>query len=170
MSFMLNSMINSLPIPDLLRMWNIRGDARCYLWNRSPCTLHPILVNCYPALHGKRYNWRHDSVLSTRHPTLTKQLTSYNSTTTTNLPKHIPIHFITSGNTSTKGIRSQRPSLLTTTNSLYFSLLISFPLTNVPILSYGQSLRNMLYFLNWHVVRKKVYQRQSYVRKSDTKS
>ena len=108
---MLNSMINSLPTPDLLRMWKIRGDAKCYLCNRSPCTLHHILVNCYPALHGKRYNWRHDSVLSTLHPVLTKQLTSYNSSKTTNFPKHIPIHFIKSGNTSTKGIRYQRPSL-----------------------------------------------------------
>ena len=65
LSVMLNAMINSLPTPGLLRLWRIRSDASCYLCNRSPCTLHHILVNCYPALHGKRYNWRHDSVLST---------------------------------------------------------------------------------------------------------
>ena len=112
LSFMLNAMINSLPTPDLLRMWNIRGDAVCYLCHRSPCTLHHILVNCYPALKGKRYNWRHDSVLSTLHPMLTNQINSFNSSSSSSNPIQLPIHFIQAGNTSTKGIRSQRSSLL----------------------------------------------------------
>ena len=112
LSFMLNAMINSLPTPDLLRMWNIQGDISCYRCHCSLCTLHHILVNCYPALKGKRYNWRHDSVLSTLHPMLTNQINSFNSSSSSSNPIQLPIHFIQAGNTSTKGIRSQRSSLL----------------------------------------------------------
>ena len=112
LSFMLNAMINSLPTPDLLRMWNIRSSAMCYLCNRSPCTLHHILVHCYPALKGKRYNWRHDSVLSTLHPVITAQLTAYNSSHDPTHSIRLPIHFIRAGSKSTKGIQPQRSSLL----------------------------------------------------------
>ena len=78
LSFVLNYMINSLPTPDMLRLWKIHSDASCPLCTQSPCTLHHILVNCPVSLFGKRYTWRHDSVLLTLQPYMLAQITYHN--------------------------------------------------------------------------------------------
>ena len=38
LTFVINTMINSLPTPDMLRLWLMSSDASCYLCRRSPCT------------------------------------------------------------------------------------------------------------------------------------
>ena len=79
LSFVLNSMLNSLPSPDMLRLWTYRHDAPCMLCRYDDCTLHHILVNCPVALFGQRYIWRHDSVLLSLQPFITAQIKYRNS-------------------------------------------------------------------------------------------
>ena len=63
-SFVLNSQINSVKTPDMMKLWGYRPNANCPLCSLPKCTLHHILVNCKFALEQGRYNWRHDSVLA----------------------------------------------------------------------------------------------------------
>jgi hypothetical protein len=64
LSFVLNSLINSVRTPDMLRLWNYKRTAECPLCFAPLCTLHHELVGCPIALHQGRYSWRHDSVLA----------------------------------------------------------------------------------------------------------
>ena len=112
LSFMLNSMINSLPTPDMLRLWKKRGDSSCYLCNKIPCTLHHILTHCPKALFGTRYNWRHDSVLKTLQPVLTNHINIHNQN---HHPVHLsftPTHFLRTGDKPKKTRPSRRTSIL----------------------------------------------------------
>ena len=68
--------------------------------------------------------WRHESVLSTLHPVISKQLDTYNSVTQSNVPTHIPIHLVHSGDRSTTGINYLRPSLLS--NAADCKLLLDY--------------------------------------------
>ena len=49
-SFVLNSLINSVRTPDMLKLWGYKQSASCPLCDRSPCTIHHILSNCQYAL------------------------------------------------------------------------------------------------------------------------
>ena len=62
-SFVLNSSINSLKTPDLIKTWGFKSHANCFLCDSKQCTQHHILVGCKTALKEHRYTWRHDSVL-----------------------------------------------------------------------------------------------------------
>ena len=64
-AFILNATINWAQTPDLLLLWGKSKVSKCALCGASPCSLHHILVICSVALNGKRYTWRHDSVLNT---------------------------------------------------------------------------------------------------------
>ncbi len=112
LSFMLNSMINSVATPDMLRLWNLHHDASCFLCSKSPCTLHHILVHCQPALDGKRYNWRHDSVLYTLEPVLSLFIQQHNHSHKPSTHSHTATHFQRSGDTTTRKKRTGRPSVL----------------------------------------------------------
>jgi hypothetical protein len=63
LSFVLNSLINSVRTPDMLRLWGYKSTAECPLCAAPQCTLHHELVGCPVALDQGRYSWRHDSVL-----------------------------------------------------------------------------------------------------------
>jgi hypothetical protein len=78
-SFVLNAMINSLPTPDMLKLMKYRTTASCTLCKAEQCTLHHIISNCSRALTGKRYTWRHDSVLLTLLPHLQERVEQQNS-------------------------------------------------------------------------------------------
>ena len=62
--FVLNSIINCVRTPNLMKLWGYKTSDCCPLCRASPCTLHHILVNCSWALRQSRYNWRHDSILA----------------------------------------------------------------------------------------------------------
>ena len=63
LSFVLNSMINSVRTPDMLKLWGYKSTADCPLCQAPICTLHHELVGCKVACDQGRYSWRHDSVL-----------------------------------------------------------------------------------------------------------
>jgi hypothetical protein len=76
--FVLNATIDMLRTPTLLKLWyNI--DATCTLCDHPRCSQHHILSNCKAALQGKRYTWRHDSVLNTLQPHLQRLIERYNA-------------------------------------------------------------------------------------------
>ena len=75
---MLNSYINSVPTPDLRKMWGYKDKADCELCGHDQCTLIHILACCPEALRQKRYTWRHDSVLKTIELTLRDHVNKMN--------------------------------------------------------------------------------------------
>lgn len=77
-AFVLNSAINSVRTPDMLRLWGKSDTAICKLCAHTQCTLHHILVHCPYALKGHRYNWRHDSVLTNIAPVLENFILHHN--------------------------------------------------------------------------------------------
>jgi hypothetical protein len=44
--------------------WRVRSNSSCPLCNGQTETLHHVLNSCPTALHQKRFDWRHDSVLN----------------------------------------------------------------------------------------------------------
>ena len=85
-AFVLNATINWAQTPDLLLLWGKSKVSKCALCGASPCSLHHILVNCSVALNGKRYTWRHDSVLNTIQPVLEHHLRMFNQSPPMRLP------------------------------------------------------------------------------------
>ena len=55
---------NSLATPDNLFRWGKRVDSSCKLCQSPKCTLFHIISNCKVALEGKRYDYRHDSIIN----------------------------------------------------------------------------------------------------------
>ena len=81
-AFVLNASTNSVISPNLQRLWGHKSHATCPLkCGATNCTLHHILSNCSTALNGKRYTWRHDSVLNTLKPILIELIAHYNGRT-----------------------------------------------------------------------------------------
>src|SRR6185503_12646088 len=54
------------------------SNANCGLCGYTTCTLFHILCNCTFSLLNKRYNWRHDTVLSTFEPFIRERLRKQN--------------------------------------------------------------------------------------------
>ena len=66
LKFCLNAPNNSLPTADNLRRWsNAVVSAHCTCCGAYAPTLHHVLNGCPVALHQGRFNWRHDTVLTT---------------------------------------------------------------------------------------------------------
>ena len=78
MSFILNSFINAVRCPDLMKLWGYWKHDKCKLCGKEGCSLIHILTSCIVALNQKRYTWRHDSVLNTLRPTLEKLVAKHN--------------------------------------------------------------------------------------------
>ena len=112
LSFMLNSMITSLPTPDMLSLWKKRGDASCYLCNKKQCTLHHILAHCPKALVGSRYKWRHDSVLKTLQPVILQHSHKHNQTHQPVTLSFTPTHVLLTGDKPKTTRPSRRTSVL----------------------------------------------------------
>ena len=75
LSFVLNSLINSVRTPDMMKLW---GYVACALCGAEKCTLHHVLVNCKFALDQGRYTWRHDSVLVNIQNKLRESIVAFN--------------------------------------------------------------------------------------------
>ena len=120
-AFILNSMINSVKTPDMLKLWGYTDKASCPLCNAPQCTIHHILANCKYALEQKRYTWRHDSVLANIERALARHIADHNirhvPSTRPAFP-HISKSFVqsTRKNRKTKKSNTPRPSLLDTAN------------------------------------------------------
>jgi hypothetical protein len=78
--FVLNATINCNKTPAMLKLFGYIPHANCPLkCGNSKCTLHHIISNCSKALSGKRYTWRHDSVLLTQQKCLEEHIETTNS-------------------------------------------------------------------------------------------
>ena len=113
--FVLNSSINWVKTPDLLKLWGYMDHARCPLCSKEPCSLHHILVNCEVSLRTGRYNWRHDSVLSQLQPVLQDRIDAHNASPRDLRIRHISRDFVLPGTGGEKKSRSLTripPSLL----------------------------------------------------------
>ena len=131
-SFILNASINSLPSPDLLKLMHYHENAECVLCGATQCTMFHILVGCRYSLTGKRYTFRHDSVLLNLKPVLDSLLQAKNSRPV--LPSlsesPVPIRFVKQGSSSPKSTTHRPPScLLDQAND--WQLLIDFDENNI---------------------------------------
>ena len=113
-AFVLNSSINSLCTPDMLKLWGYKSSDACCLCGGSPANLHHILSNCSIALHQKRYTWRHDSVLLHLKLVLSSHIEKRNRTykMRSKAPPHILKSFVMEGETSSSRVVSNESSLL----------------------------------------------------------
>lgn len=124
-SFVINATINSLPTPDMLKLMKLSDSSRCTLCGAEQCTLFHILVNCNKALCGKRYTWRHDSVIATLLQILVPWLIAQNGKRLH--PQTLPsIPFVKADSKPRKPASrvSPRPSLLDVAND--WQLLMDF--------------------------------------------
>jgi hypothetical protein len=112
-SHTLNSYINSLPTPTLLKLWKKISLATCPLCKGPKCTLMHILSMCDAALKQKRYSWRHDSVLFTLEPALQKHIVAQNESKKVGASRNL-IAFIKPGERKkpTKPVKYSSPTHL----------------------------------------------------------
>ena len=62
MKFILNSLINTLPTQDNLKLWGKTFSNKCHLSKNRDSTLH-CLNGCKLSLNQGRYTWRHDNII-----------------------------------------------------------------------------------------------------------
>ena len=94
LKFVLNAMHDTLPHNANLNLWKKRDTKTCLLCKEDEQNLIHVLNNCQTALNLRRYNNRHDHVLSTIASTIKKHLPSTVSMTTDlsegySFPSHI---------------------------------------------------------------------------------
>ena len=125
---MLNSQINSVKTPDMLKLWGYTPSAQCPLCSHKKCTLHHILVNCPFSLEQGRYNWRHDSVLLNIELALQKQISHFNQQKpivhTEAVRKTFHQAFVREGVKPKKNRGSPKEGLLSTAND--WKLLVDY--------------------------------------------
>ena len=63
LSFILRAGSDTLPMPMNLHRWKIQLYSHCPLCSFPQTTVNHILNGCQYALDGRRYTWRHDSIL-----------------------------------------------------------------------------------------------------------
>ena len=120
--FVLNSSINCLRTPDMLRLWGYTDYAFCPLCGAKQCTQHHILSNCDVALRGGRYTWRHDSVLATAYPALEARVATANNSVRKPkpplpLPRASPVLVLGPASPSPSSVRSPSWTVLRTGSS-----------------------------------------------------
>jgi len=76
-SFVLNSISNSVISPYMLNLMGYAESKMCPLCQHQSCSIFHILSNCKYSVK-ERYSWRHDSVLETLHPVLSAHLQDHN--------------------------------------------------------------------------------------------
>jgi hypothetical protein len=127
---LLNSYINSVPTPDMLKMWGYRAHATCKLCGHKLASLIHIISGCTTALHQGRFTWRHDSVLNTLLEPLRDHIRKMN--TKARKPASGQIAFVKSGAKQAKQPKKQpfeRDHLLSTASD--WKILVDF--THIPI-------------------------------------
>jgi len=124
--FVLNASTNWVKTPDLLRLWGYKSHSTCKLCKHKQCTLHHIISNCPTALQGKRYTWRHDSVLLHAKRVIQEHIVQVNSQSSS--PPTLPTisqGFVRAGEKSPAPItKFERPHELTGAND--WQLLVDF--------------------------------------------
>jgi hypothetical protein len=110
--FVLNSTINSVRTPDMLKLWGYKKSDHCALCGKSPGTLHHIIASCQVSLIQGRYTWRHDSVLFHLKRVFEALLQSSNSKPVLpDLIPHISSSFVRAGESKILQKRSRRSIL-----------------------------------------------------------
>ena len=121
--FMLNSYINAVRCPDLMKLWGYWQYDYCQLCRKEKCSLVHVLTCCKHSLHQKRYTWRHDSVLNSIHPKLQEVIDKRNAQ-----PMHLVTQtaqpFVASGEPPKKQAKACKPHLLSRSND--WKLLVDY--------------------------------------------
>ena len=110
LKFVLNSTVDWVKTPALLKSWGLIKNGSCPLCKHPKCSLHHILVNCPVALSSKRYTWRHESILA--------KLGDFISTNLLKLATIVPpssftpIEFVPAGFKKKGSTSTKRPNLL----------------------------------------------------------
>ena len=95
-SFVLNSISNSVVSPYMLNLMGYADSKSCQLCQHSTCNIFHILANCSFSLK-ERYTWRHDSVLETLHPVLQAPLEQHNQSPQRKAKRLILDNFVKAG-------------------------------------------------------------------------
>ena len=95
--FILNATVNWVKTPYLMKLWRYQVQDYCRLCRHPQCTLHHIISNCRHALLGKRYTWRHDSVLLYLSAVFQELIDTANSKSVANNEPPIQIGFVRAG-------------------------------------------------------------------------
>jgi hypothetical protein len=127
-SFVLNATINHNVTPSLLKLWGHVDEAVCKLCGKSPCTLHHIISHCDHALRGKRFTWRHDSVLKTLQPVLNSHLQKHNASAPR---RRRPIAFVRAGEKTCRPPAAPPPARSLLTDARDWELLVDFDSENI---------------------------------------
>lgn len=128
---MLNSLINSVSTPDMLKLWGYTKHASCRLCNHSNCTLHHILANCDFSLNQDRYTWRHDSVLKTIELDLTDFVSNHNKTHVPKAPAPTQQPFVKSGDKKSSGLGKQSTSKSILHGATDWKLIVDYKTTPI---------------------------------------
>ena len=122
--FVLNSSVNWVRTPDMLKLWGYKSSCFCCLCGAEKCTLHHILSECEFSLKNNRFKWRHDSVLSAIKQALNDHIMALNNRSQ---PNQISgILFVKAGaKESSSSKRSEPFSLLRNAND--WKLLVDLP-------------------------------------------
>jgi hypothetical protein len=123
--FVLNATVNWVKTPDTLKLWGYKDTAFCPLCKNPKCTLHHIISNCPHSLYGKRYTWRHDSVLLYLQKVMGELIQTANTKSKTNKPI-APLYesFSKSGENPPAKSRSERTTFLDGAND--WKMLVDF--------------------------------------------
>ena len=95
--FVLESSVNWVRTPNLLKLWGLKNTSSCCLCGAPICSLHHILSNCSVALNGERYTWRHDSVLSEVQKAIHRHVEDRNANVVKDSFPHISSCFVPAG-------------------------------------------------------------------------
>jgi hypothetical protein len=152
--FVLNASVNWCRTPDLLKLFGYVKHATCPLCKHPQCTLHHILVNCNKALYGKRYTWRHDSVLRCLEDKLRPHVEAANTSSKPKPTLHISKSFHRAGETSSCRPTRKRSSQLTGPTDWKIQVDYDGKLTPFPPEIYSTPQRPDIVI--WSVSRKRV--------------
>ena len=106
-----------------MKLFGYNKNDRCKLCGKSQCTLHHIISNCAVSLDGKRYMWRHDSVLANIEKVLRPHIDKWNENHKLSDVPHISKSFTSAGKVK-KGVKLPRPSFLDGVND--WELLVDY--------------------------------------------
>ena len=127
--FVLESSVNWVRTPNLLKLWGLKNTSSCCLCGAPICSLHHILSNCSVALNGERYTWRHDSVLSEVQKAIHRHVEDRNANVVKDSFPHISSCFVPAGKSVVTPKKNPTCSgLISGTND--WKLLVDLPGSN----------------------------------------
>ena len=126
--FVLESSVNWVRTPNLLKLWGLKNTSSCCLCGAPICSLHHILSNCSVALNGERYTWRHDSVLSEVQKAIHRHVEDRNANVVKDSFPHISSCFVPAGKSVVTSKKPTCSGLISGTND--WKLLVDLPGSN----------------------------------------